>query len=472
MRARDLATLLMVKAFEDQDPHGTLLPLADRAGASREAARTAGNASRERLLVERARLLHARLVVRYPVIEGVRSFTRGIGMLEVLLLLVALVAGFGLSALDGPRRIEIFSLPLLALLAWNLVIYLWLALRALPARRAAKRPGLLAAALSGVPARLTSRVIARSRAFDTALAAALERFTASWFETAKPANRARAARAIHLAAAAIGLGLVGGLYLRGLVLDYHAGWESTFLTADRARSAVALLYGPAAALTGIPLPDAPRLEAMRWPRGERAPHWIHWIAATVLLYIVVPRLLLAMKGALQAWRHGLRMPLTPELEAYFRRAFAGVESVVPREVAVVIPYAHSLGAAALARLIAWMTSEAGGRLEVQAAEPLPYGEEDTFLAGLAERAARATLVVLPFGLASTPEDENHGKVIEGTRDWLAASRPGARLLVVIDEAAYRERMAGAPERVAERREVWRAFVQARGLEPAFVELGQ
>ena len=36
-----------------------------------------------------------------------------------------------------------------------------------------------------------------------------------------------------------------------------------------------------------------------------------------------------------------------------------------------------------------------------------------------------------------------------------------------DEAAYAERMSGSPERVAERRELWRRFVEARGVKPAF-----
>jgi hypothetical protein len=31
-------------------------------------------------------------------------------------------------------------------------------------------------------------------------------------------------------------------------------------------------------------------------------------------------------------------------------------------------------------------------------------------------------------------------------------------------------MAAAPERIAERREAWRRFVEARGLEPTFVSL--
>ena len=81
---------------------------------------------------------------------------------------------------------------------------------------------------------------------------------------------------------------------------------------------------------------------------------------------------------------------------------------------------------------------------------------------------RADLVVMPFSLATTPEAENHGAVIAGVRDRLATTRPGARLLVVLDEAPFVQRMP--PERVAERREAWRKFVQAHGLEPAFASL--
>jgi glycosyltransferase involved in cell wall biosynthesis len=82
----------------------------------------------------------------------------------------------------------------------------------------------------------------------------------------------------------------------------------------------------------------------------------------------------------------------------------------------------------------------------------------------------ADIVVMPFSLATTPEAENHGEVLAGVRDRLAASRAGARLLVVVDEAPYAERMAGAPDRIAERREAWRAFVRAHGLDAQFVSL--
>ena len=58
------------------------------------------------------------------------------------------------------------------------------------------------------------------------------------------------------------------------------------------------------------------------------------------------------------------------------------------------------------------------------------------------------------------------------RDRLAAARPGARLLVVVDEAPYATRMAPTPERIEERREAWRSFVRAHGLEASFVRLDE
>ncbi|HYC37370.1 MAG TPA: DUF2868 domain-containing protein [Usitatibacter sp.] len=480
MRDAELATVLLVKAFEEEDREGTLLTPADRETATREAARKPGvgaaggeavtSQAQQRLLVERARILFARLATRHPMIEGVRGFTRSFPWLEMVVVVAGLLAGIALSALDGPRRIEIFSRPLLALLAWNLAVFLFLALRAVRRRGRPASRGWLAGAIAGFPAMLATRAVARWRRFDNVLAKALERFSREWFEMARPLNAARATRAIHLAAAFAGAGLVAGLYMRGLVLDYRAGWESTFLTAEQARSLAAILYGLPAWLSGIALPDASRLEAIRWPRGEAAATWIHLIALAVLAFVVLPRVLLAFTATITAWRAASRMPLPPDLVPYFRASFSAVESIVPRTTALVFPYAHTLGGNALLRLVAWIEADAGGKVDVKALDPLPYGEEERYLATLAEQGTGAEVVVLPFGLASTPEDENHGAVIEGARDWLAAARPGGRLRVVIDEATFAERMAGAPQRIAERRAAWQAFVEKRGLRAEFVSL--
>jgi hypothetical protein len=104
-----------------------------------------------------------------------------------------------------------------------------------------------------------------------------------------------------------------------------------------------------------------------------------------------------------------------------------------------------------------------------------YGEEDEFVRELqseGKAAGKADVMVLLFNLAATPEEENHGEVIAGVRDWLAARQPRAQLLVLVDEGPYAERMAidGATGRVAERRDAWQQFVAAHGLAACSVDL--
>ena len=82
----------------------------------------------------------------------------------------------------------------------------------------------------------SQRLVARSAAFNAVLAEALGRFVAEWSEAARPLLTARAVRLFHVCAAAVGIGLIAGLYLRGIALDYRAGWESTFLDARQVRA--------------------------------------------------------------------------------------------------------------------------------------------------------------------------------------------------------------------------------------------
>ncbi len=486
MREDELRRVLFVKAYEEADGDGQRLPPADRAEAARAAMRdvpptgpvaAAGGsalpADGQRLLVRRADPLLERIRARHPAVTAALASTSRFAAIDAALVVLGALAGFALSALDGTRRIQVLSLPVAGLLAWNIAVYLVLLARALRAR-SAPRSGLLRGWLARIPAAIVSRLVARSRAFDTGLADALQRFLGAWFEAAAPLYRQRASRAVHLGAVAVGVGLIAGLYLRGTVLDYQATWESTFLDANRVRAILDVVYGPAAWLTGLAIPDAARLEAIRWrggAGGEPAARWIHLLAATVLLWVVLPRLALALWAASRAALISRRMPLPSSLGDYLRRAFAEVEGVVERPLAMVMPYAYAPGAAALTRLLGWLPSVTAADARIDATDPLPYGEEARFLASLGERGAdRARFVVLPFSLATTPEDENHGAVLQGVRDWLAARRPGASVVVVIDEAPYEARLGGASERVAERRELWRRFVRSRGLEPLFTRL--
>lgn len=494
MQEAALRSVLLVKAIEEADRTGTLMPVAERLAASREARRNAGNAKTEtgdameratlnaaaqRMLAARAGTLLKQIVARHPFVATLLSAAGGPAWVGTLLILLGLLCGFLLSALDGTQRINIVAPGLLGLLLWNLIVYgavLVATLRAATMTKPRAHPLATLLARNGLTR--ASRLVATSAAFNAQLADALRRFTGEWFDAATPLLVARATRTFHLAAAAVGIGLIAGLYLRGIALDYQAGWESTFLSAGQVHTALSALYGPASALTGLPVPDDAHLEGIRWQQGagggERAGAWIHLLAASVLLYIVLPRLVLALLSTLVVWRWSLRAPLPAALTVYYRNAFGSVDSTIGRGIVMVLPYAYEPAPEALAGLRSLLPAALGENLAVDFRAPVAYGDEDAFLQHLGDRGGGvADALVLLFNLAATPENENHGAVLSGVRDWLLANRRHAQLLVLIDESPYVARMAaqgGAQERIAERRRAWQDFVGGRGLSACIIGL--
>lgn len=484
MHERALRRLLLIKAIEESDRAGTLLPPADRVAATRAARRavdaapggngamTALDTRALRLLTVRAQTLERQIVMRYPFVETVLT-QRTFAWMGRLLILASLIAGLSLSALDGSRRIDVLAMPLLGLLAWNLFVYMLVAVDALRSRHGPpRRTGahlLATAALAHV-----KRLIVKSGAFNAVLAEALGRFIGEWSLAQRPQLVARAARLLHLCAAAVALGLIAGLYLRGIVLDYRAGWESTFLDAAQVRAILAILYAPASAVTGIVLPDTAHVAAIRMAAdagGENAARWIHLLAATAALFIVLPRLLLAAILTTNIWRRTLRASPPSSLVAYFRSVFGGIEG--ERGAIAVLPYAYEPFGGATAGLRRLLSNAFGEALMITLHAGARYGEEDTFLGQLAERGdTTADVIVLLFSLAATPEEENHGLFITGIRDWLQRERAQTRLLALVDERPLAARMAAsADQRISQRKDVWREFIAAHGLSACFVDLG-
>ena len=333
MRQDALTAVLLIKAVEETDAAGTLIPPAERAAATREAVRNAGGAAvadgagkhlgadAQRLLETRGELLRRQLVVRYPFVETLLGLVRGPAWAGWVLMGLAAIVGGALSALDGSRRINILAFPLLGLLLWNLVVYLLIVVSGARSlvHRGPPRASAAILAAHWVQTRL-KRAVARSAAFNAPLAEALSRFVAEWSAAMRPLLITRSVRLFHLCAAAVGIGLIAGLYLRGVALDYRAGWESTFLDARQVRAVIAVLYGPASAVTGIAIPDAEHLGALRWEGGsggEGAARWIHLLAATALLFIVLPRLLLALAATVSLWNRGAQRPAALRAGAVF-----------------------------------------------------------------------------------------------------------------------------------------------------------
>jgi hypothetical protein len=492
LRARQLRTVLLVKAIEEHDPGGDVLPFADRGNATLTALRGMspgeigrGSASAlskpaETVLLRRAAELSAGLAERFPVVRRVARSPGAVFGAARALLVLALAAGAFLSMLDGSRRIDIVAFPLLGLIAWNLVTYVVLLLVTLRGRRLDGEGAPLLASLYGRWVRWRTRSrLHNAAAFHAPLARGLAAFASEWASVAQPQLLRRARALLHVCAATVALGLVAGLYVRGLVLRYEAGWESTFLTPEQVLALLRLLYGPAAALSGIALPaNAADVDALRWTAagGVDAATWIHLIALTAVLYVVVPRIVLALAAGASSWIAGRALPHPPALIAYGRNVLGGIGAPAGEGIVRVTPYSYTPTREATMGLTRVLSAALGGGVRLDLAEEVRYGGEDFFLHRLTEGlAGTSDFEVLAFNLSSTPERENHGEMLETLRD--ARRRiPGAPpVLVIVDESAFAARMRGDrsfESRLQERRTAWIDFVRRYGVGVCCIDLAR
>jgi hypothetical protein len=490
MRADTLRSVLLVKSIEEAEQPGTVLPAADRERATRETLRERGTtaealldpAAERKLLAatgQRAVRLMPLLEQRFPVLQSFATREFWPAWATILVLLVAFASGLGLSALDGTKRIDILAFPFLGVIAWNLLVYLGLI--AFTLRRVFGRAGPRGGEDSWA-GRLMRRRLApllrRTRKVHADLGAALSEFAAEWATAASPLLFTAGRRVFHLAAAVLAVGLIAGLYLRGVVLEYRAGWESTFLGPEGVRQLLGLLFGPVAGWSGIELPqNAEQVAALRWTAdgggGDAAP-WIHLIALSLGLYVIAPRLVLAVLDSLELLRLRRLMQPPASVLPYGRAVFGRGSEPRRGGVLSVTPYAYEPSAAALAGLerLAGAEGEPGMRLDLRTA--LRYGEEDHASAVLDAGAHRvADVHALLFSLAATPEEENQGVVIAAARDSAARARPPARLRVLVDESPYLARLGGDASlqgRIEQRRDLWRGFVAAHGLQAEILDL--
>jgi hypothetical protein len=486
MNANALRTILLVKNVEEQDTDGALLPLAERDAATRAALRRwpaaeASDARTWQVLATRADELHGRLVARHPVVTHAVALEDHVARAGIVVLLVAFVSGLALSLFDSRVRIEILAFPLLGVVLWNLCVYALLVLAAL--RGSGRLPG--AGGLAGFavwitwPARWAWRraatLIKRAAFYHRPLSVALRRFADEWWPLAQPLLWLQGQRLFHFASAALAVGLLSGFYVRGIALEYRAGWESTFLGPAQVQSLVHWVYGLAAAVTGIALPATPEaIAALHWRNGAGggpAAPWIHLMAVTAVLLVVLPRLALAGWMTWQLRRRAAAMVAPEALLPYARVALRDSDAAPAAQSARLTAYAYEPASASEQGLQHLLRAAFGPDTRLEFAPRVAYGDEASVAAPSAGPAP--DLDILLFSLAATPEAENHGALLLGARERIARPGSGSRLLVLVDEAPYLARMRGdaslAP-RIAERRAAWQEFVRGHGLVACSVDL--
>lgn len=465
MNETDARNAYLVRAYEtlapaEADRHWTV---ADREWATEAALRVEGeSAGADAFVARRAQVAQERLCARDTActrLLGVVTWRPWIGW---GLAVVALMFGIASDAIGPAQRINVLAPPLLALIAWNLVVYVVLSLRAVRQRSGAARP------VAGVLARGIARLMAFMRERD-AVAGPLAAFARDWSGATAELTAARATRALHVAAAAFAVGALLSLYLRGVAFEYLAGWESTFFAASTVHALLSVVLGPASAISGIALPDAAGVAAIgnTVSAGENAARWIHLYAITVALVVLLPRIALALLSRLAERRLAHRFDL-PMDDGYFS-ALAGASGGAAAAIRVV-PYALTPNPDAVGALRGLMARVFGARIELIIAPTVPFGAEDA-LGVLLAIGPPTSLVCALFALTATPERENHGAFLAA----LAAHSPAATpLAVLVDESAFRLRFGDAPGagalRREERRAAWRQMLAEADRDAVFIDL--
>ena len=465
MNATDAAAVLLAREIESRAANAE--PLADLSRADEEARRAVGeHASFEDWLSYRAQWIIAR-TVSSKAVGAPSSEADGWTWIAAMTVLLAFAIGVASDAIGSAHRINILAPPLLALLAWNLAVYAVLALRRLPGWPSPARDGLVRRALGALLERGHRLATAAPLPEGAELRA---RHARAWAGSSRDLWAARVAATVHAAAAMLVMGALCSLYLRGLALEYRAGWESTFLDAASVHALLTAVLGPAAQLSGIALPDVGQLAALRAGAGpgENAARWIHLYAITLALVVILPRGVLALVAVGRARRLARRFPL-PLDDAYFARLHR-IWSGRPTAVQV-LPYSYHLNAAQAAALRAALAETIAPQVDVTLLDTAPLGAEDDLARWIgsapAANGTNPVLVVL-FSLAATPEREHHGALLRA----LMSERPGQRVLAVVDESSLRRRLHGADHgaRLEDRRRAWRALVGDAGAATVFVDL--
>jgi hypothetical protein len=472
MTEADASAVLLVRAFES--PITAPWSDADAAWATREAQRNEGeSAPAAHFLAQRARLACRRLAERGLAFARTLPPFAAPTWLGMVLVPGAFALGLAGDSIGTTHRINILAPPLLALLAWNLCVYLVLAVATLRHARSHAAPAASEGLFRRGLVRLSERIAAWSWPRPTdASTPAVARFVIDWAGASRMLQGTRIASVLHAAAAAMALGALCSMYARGLVFAYRAGWDSTFLSVGAVQQVLSFVLGPAALLSGIALPDAEALARIRFSagEGESAARWIHLYALTIGLVVLLPRIALSVAAKWRASRAAANFAL-PLDDAYFHRLLQA-QSTQPI-VARVLPYSYHLPGAALTSLRTALEQRFGPRVVMRVCEPVALGAEDDadgLRAAAAPPPADSSFVrVALFPLTATPERENHGAFVRAL--GRLAPHDGA-LVVMVDESTFRQRFTGSDgdARLVQRRDAWRRMLQDLGVVPEFVDL--
>jgi hypothetical protein len=248
---------------------------------------------------------------------------------------------------------------------------------------------------------------------------------------------------------------------------YEAGWAGTWAGAEQEiATLLRIVLGPASLVTGLPLPSAAQLQELRGS-SQNAGNWLLLWAVTAVLFVVLPRLVLALLNGLKAELLRRRLPIRQD---FYSRSLLRDALGEPGK-ARLVAYGVDLVGDRRERLDRMLRAALGEKVSLTVDAPVAYGSEDHWLFANAKHLSESDFLILLFSLSSTPEAENHGAFAGAVREELADAPTS--LIVLLEEGALRSRLQGSPSverRLSDRHQAWRDVLAGARVEPILVSL--
>lgn len=377
--------VVLAQAIETADSQGKLLSNVERElidQQARDAARTTVRAQElpaEEFLDLRAQRVLSVVQARHPAIASLQAPSAWRGGLMVAVPLVTMLLGALTERIADPHRVDLLSLPLLAIVLWNVVVYLVMITGWLVPRRGGGHPvldGLRRWSAGGW------RRSGHLRADVTA------QFHLLWNAATGSLQVKRWTALLHLGALGWAAGVAASLLVQGLVVEYRVGWESTFLDARQVHAILSVLLWPVVWLLpfdGFSVQEIARLQLGPGSVGQVEPRWVWMYVSLLLLVVMVPRGVLAAYAMARAKLLSRRVRLdlgTP----YFQRI---VSLLHPARITLGIMTHRTEDRAALMRVLAQEQEVAGQLISSPAGDSLRFIDLRPGIAAAPSRPAQA-----------------------------------------------------------------------------------
>lgn len=431
--------LTLAQAVETSDTRGFLLSTVEREAIDRQVVQSVklgpGDAPADVEGLLRARAAQVLQVVenRSPALAAFQHRRPALRWLAVAVPLAAVALGAFTDRIANPHRVDLLSLPLLAILGWNLVVYTVLA-GTYMLQRPRKRPRNFS-----VAADLAQRLANWHPRMDALQARVMAGFSHQWFTVTSALQGQRLRKVLHLAAAGWAMGVVLSLFARGLVVEYRVGWESTFLDAAQVHAILRVLLSPVLWLLPFQPFSAADIAALRFGEGTplgagavAGPRWVYLYASLLALIVMVPRVLLALWAR---WReHQLAGRVVLDLDSpYYRRIVAMTN---PARIHLGLMAAHDDDHNALLRVL-----QPHG-LAFEAGERVSHGASLTLMRASSGEALFADRMAITASAAASPQAKLDkpgwaGSAMARLRGMAAAPAPAR----TAGAASYQERDA-------------------------------